>query len=488
MHSYTRTSPWRARAACAVTLAAAFTFGSCNTDEFLGISDPDIINPPDINSPEAAEGLRIGALDRLSRMTSGFESVIHYPGLLTDEFRSGDTFTQRDETDQRRISETNSSVDDMWHAVNRARTAANQAIDALRQFPPPSSPVKVSDVGQMFWVRGFAENAIAENYCNGTPLSSFALDGSVITYGTPETNVQIYTRALQTFDSATTNTAADARGDTVRILARLARGRTLLNLGRYAEASAAIGGTAGVPTTFRYFVNHQETITDAPVNQIWALNNSGRRYVVGNGNGGGIDFATANDPRIPICQGGDATCRSFGVTQANSFDNNFGTAATRIGGRFYVQLVWPSRDSDVAIATGLEARLIEAEAALNAGDAVTWLATLNTLRASFQSLKQPSNPSTGTLAPLLDPGTQAGREDLMLRERAFWLFATGHRLTDMRRLSRPTSAGGYGRDPETVFPRGPFFKGGTYGTDVNVPVPEVERRNPNFTGCLDRNP
>jgi hypothetical protein len=69
----------------------------------------------------------------------------------------------------------------------------------------------------------------------------------------------------------------------------------------------------------------------------------------------------------------------------------------------------------------------------------------------------------------------------MFRERAFWLFGTGHRLGDLRRLVRQ-----YGRGSETVFPTGNYFKGGLYGTDVNIPVPFEERNNPNFTGCLDR--
>jgi hypothetical protein len=78
--------------------------------------------------------------------------------------------------------------------------------------------------------------------------------------------------------------------------------------------------------------------------------------------------------------------------------------------------------------------------------------------------------------------------DQLFSERAFWLFATGHRLGDMRRLIRQ-----YGRDPETVFPTGDWFKGGlTYGTDVNLPLPRREQNNPNVPnggdGCLDRNP
>ena len=69
----------------------------------------------------------------------------------------------------------------------------------------------------------------------------------------------------------------------------------------------------------------------------------------------------------------------------------------------------------------------------------------------------------------------------MFRERAFWLFGTGHRIGDLRRLARQ-----YGRASETVFPTGTYFKGGLYGTDVNIPVPFEERNNPNFHGCLNR--
>jgi hypothetical protein len=73
--------------------------------------------------------------------------------------------------------------------------------------------------------------------------------------------------------------------------------------------------------------------------------------------------------------------------------------------------------------------------------------------------------------------------DLHFKERAYWLWQTGHRLGDLRRLIRD-----YGRDPETVFPSASYHKGGGYGTDVNFPVPIDEENNPNFEECLDRNP
>jgi len=126
------------------------------------------------------------------------------------------------------------------------------------------------------------------------------------------------------------------------------------------------------------------------------------------------------------------------------------------------------------LADWVEARLIEAEAALQAGDVPTWLAKLNHLR---ETAITPALPDT------TDPGTPGARVDLLFRERAFWLFLTGHRQGDMRRLIRQ-----YGRDQSQVYPTG-LYPGGTgaYGSDVNAPIPALERQyNPKFTGCLTR--
>ncbi|MEO8578185.1 MAG: hypothetical protein ABI556_15850, partial [Gemmatimonadales bacterium] len=161
-----------------VAVASMAFLSAC--DNALTVVDPDVIDATKVQSAEAAEGLRLGALARLGLMTSGSESSFHIPGLLADEFRSGDTFAQRNSADQRSVNEDATTVSDMWYDVNRTRTAANQAIDALGKYPPAlaaSLPQNQSNIGLMYWVRGFAETAIAENYCNGTPVSSFDLEG-----------------------------------------------------------------------------------------------------------------------------------------------------------------------------------------------------------------------------------------------------------------------------------------------------------------------
>ena len=146
----------------------------------------------------------------------------------------------------------------------------------------------------------------------------------------------------------------------------------------------------------------------------------------------------------------------------------------------------------MGVVAGLDARLIEAEAALKAGDAAGMMSLLNGLRAAPQQLTAPSPTATGThpgrttpvMPALTDPGPADGRINLLFREKAFWQFGRGHRLGDLRRLIRD-----YGRaaDGSDTFPVGTHFKGGVYGKDVNLPVTTAEQvGNPKFTGCLDR--
>ena len=129
---------------------------------------------------------------------------------------------------------------------------------------------------------------------------------------------------------------------------------------------------------------------------------------------------------------------------------------------------------------GVDARLIESEVQLSQGDVSGWLATLNSLRAGPIQLTQ--SKSIAGMAALTDPGSTAARVDLQFREKAFWTFGRGERLGDLRRLIRQ-----YSRTQDQVFPTGVFSKGGTYGTDVNLPVPQAEQNNSKFTACTDRN-
>lgn len=442
-----------ARRAGALTLAGA-ALGlmlGCSPDAVLEVTDPDIIEPEASRSPEGADAVRIGALAWFNGATSGRESFFLYGGLLADEWRSGDTFQQRDETDKRTIQTSNSNVNTGLRDLHRARFAAVNAVALLKEF----APTPAWKIGQMYWVQGYIEVLIGEHFCAGVFSS---VDGDQIIYGGPVPDTAIFLRAVAHFDSALVNLGGSATDSTrVLHLASLGKGRALLNLGQYAAAATAV---ASVPANFRFVSEHSLTTRQ---NQIWALNNSARRYTMVNSDGGnGLDFIAAADPRLPRCNGGDATCRAQtpSIMSNRSFDSST---------PFTAQLVMPTRESSAPVATGTEARLIIAESQLKAGNTVAWLDTLNALRAGVSGL-----------TPLVMPATAVDRENLMFRERAFWMFGTGHRLGDLRRLVRQ-----YNRADTTVFPVGTFHKGGNYGGDTNFPITQAEENNPLFKEAKD---
>jgi starch-binding outer membrane protein, SusD/RagB family len=154
---------------------------------------------------------------------------------------------------------------------------------------------------------------------------------------------------------------------------------------------------------------------------------------------------------------------------------------------FTAQLIWASAgtpagsEDPIAVVNGIDARLIEAEVALSQNDIPGWLGILNALRAGPTQI---SNGLTVTgMTPLVAPVLPPDQVSLQFREKAFWTFGRGERLGDMRRLVRQ-----YARPANTVFPTGTFNpnKGGDFGTDVNLPVPQAEQNNTKFTSCTDR--
>jgi hypothetical protein len=456
----TMTSCYKIVAAGLLALSSG-VLASCENlrEDLLAVDDPDIITPATINSPEAADALRIGALARFRGATAGGESAWLLGGLLVDEWKSSDTFLQRNETDQRRVQESNGNVQGMLRELYRVRTNAREAIEALRKYKPEPA----AGIGQMYFIIAFAEMQLAESFCNGTPLSEVV--NGVPQYGPPLTNAQVFNIALAHYDSALAlATGTDTLSLSVNRAASVGKARTLIDLGRFNDAAAAV---ANVPTSFQWRVTFS---LNAGSNGIWNLNTSQKRWTVGDSfDVGGLinnalPFASARDPRVPV------TGTSTGTSPAGK---GFDTSTN-----FIFQTLW-GRTDPTPIVSGLDARLIEAEVRLRQGDIVGMMSILNALRASPQNLGAINTP---VMPPLATPASNDAAIDLYFREKAFWTFSRGQRLGDLRRLVRQ-----YGRNQNQVFPSGQFFKGGTYGSDVNFPVTVDEQNNPQFRGCLDRN-
>lgn len=431
-------------------LAAGLAVGACSTDT-LEVSNPDVINADAVTNAAGATAVRNGALRDFAVVYSGTQDgFIVATGNLADEINATDTFFDRLLPNERSIPNNLPVQDTYYTNLHRARTGAARAIRLWTQLKPAAK----DSLSELYSLRGFTETFFGEAYCAGVPFSD-EQDGQ-IAYGEPLTTPQLFQRSVATFDSA----LANATAANLQQLAAVGRGRALLNLGQFAEAARAV---AAVPTTFRYQVFHSAA-TGAQFNGVWSgLSVPSARYMAATNEGtnGYAYLQTPADPRMP-----------WAPSTRLGFDGSTRNMPT--------QMKYPANTSPATLADGIEARLIELEARLQGGaqadrDAV--FAGLNTLRATAVT---PGMPALTGGAPT----TQAAAVDQFFRERAAWLWLTGHRLGDMRRLIRQ-----YGRAANTVFPVGPVATrvGSTYGSDVNYPIPFIESNNPKAQqGCLNR--
>jgi hypothetical protein len=447
-------------------LVAAAPACSSVTDSLLEVEDPDLIMPGNVNSLPGARAVANGALGRFIGMTAGGEGSWLYGGLLTDEWTTSSTFIQNDETDQRKVQLLNTQVTGFYRGINRVRTAANQAVPLLQQFDSTNKAL----IAEMYFARGFAEMQLALDFCNGIPLSNGA--SALIEYDEPRTGAEVFQVAVASYDSAIAfASGTDAQSVSIATAAKIGKGRALMALNQYAAAATAV---AGIATSYKY--QHTFSLT-TNTNIIWGQGFSAKRYSVGDSIDGNnrdilvrnaIPFTSAKDPRLPVTDTKTAAQPTVGQD---------GGTIMRITAIY-------DRLTPIDVVNGIDARLIEAEVLLKNGDTAGWLAKLNGLRNGADRVTAIGTVtiSATALPNLTDPGTPEARLKLMFREKAFWTFARGQRLGDLRRLVRQ-----YNLAPTDVFPEGIHFKAGTFGSDVNLPVVTDEENNPNFTGCLDRN-
>jgi hypothetical protein len=467
----------RARGTRRLTLLAAgaalLATAACSKDELLTVEDPDVATPASLADPAVLPTLRASVISDLQvAMGAGGENgVITLGALLADEFIWAETFPTRFEMDVRGTNPINGTLDDIYRSLQRARATAER-VERTYARVQANNPLRI----EVQALAGFTYIMLAEMYCNGIPLSTFDVDAGASTLDDPQTNQFIYQRAVAKFDSALALAASlpQTNADVIRgtNLARVGRGRALLNLGRFADAATAV---AQVPTGFRFVLVHSEN-TGRQNNGVFLPTNNFPRFSVPNREGiNGLPFREdgATDPRVfvPLGDGSPGFNR---------------VGADNITLMAY-QTKYPGRSSPILFADGVEARLIEAENLQRTGG--DYLGVLNNLRANLpthlfnQNLPARFNPpAIAPLPPLTRPATPAAEVDQVFKERAYWMFLTGHRLGDLRRLVRQ-----YGRNAEAVFPTGTFHKGGAYGVDVNYPVPFIETNNNKFTACLDRN-
>ncbi len=473
-------------AGCATVIA--MSLGACRPSDALSVPPPAGVTPSGAyQNQTGAEGLLAdGKAQAFQGMAGGapqFQApgsgVLLWSGLLGDEF----TWTyfifgnaSAANVDARVTVGTNGfqeSGDAAIQSLLGARLTLLSAVPVLEKYEPASGRSKI---GEAFALIGYTELLAAEDFCAGVPLDAL-VPVKGVQYGTPLTTDSLLMVAEADFDSAAAYAAGDA---TIGALAAVGVARTRLAHGHYAAAATAV---SGVQTSFVYNTELQPGGYSAGGPQTFNLYDQetadygcGFANVADRKGGNGLNFVSAQDPRLVLS-----------TTVAETCDGLYGGSADSV---WYYPVKFGNPSTFVPLATGIEARLVEAEAALQAHQTATWAGDLNALRADsadtkvvFQNLLPADSTTTAS---------QAEQVDVMFRERAFWLYGTGTRLGDLRRLVRQ-----YGRDQATVFPTGPYPNGTNpklpsplpnYGTDVSLTLPTpaggLAYPNPAYKGCL----
>lgn len=421
-----------------VTAALVVGLAACDTGDLLEVIDPDLVTPDNVQGEKGAELFWAGALGRFGESFSGGGGgMIMYVGMFTDEYHLSGTFPTRSEVDRREIGDQNGTMEGVYRELHEARTGLENATVVLEEFLPGDSRI-----AEMYNLAGFTYLMFGENYCAGVPYGQAPATGDLVE-GSPTTKQETFDIAMARFSSA-----ASATGGSMdqAYLSSVGSARAQAAMGNFSAAASAV---ASVPTDWEYRIRHKGGGAFDQRNAVYELNQSQRRWSVSEGEGGiGAAFRSAMDPRVEVADNG-------GI----GFDEET---------PLFEQQKYPSWDADAIVASGIDARLLEAEAALASGDVATWAAKHNELRATIG------------LDPVADPGNDRDRWLLHFSEHGFWTFSTAQRLGMARRMVLY-----HGFSDADVLPNGAFFKGGNYGVDVNFIIPfedNVEGR----TGCTSR--
>ena len=487
------TGAYRRMVLC-LAAAGMATLSGCSLEDLVGTELPPTTTDPEaLKTEEGALAMYRGSLWAFRRGFGGANTgYVVIAGQMTDELTTGAYVTasgvqalrpgELHELDSRTMPEDlllrSSSVESWYRNINMGRNQAVDAIYYLKNFAP-YQPVDL--VGHMYAIRGMSMSFLADAFCSGIPLTDYRSPGG-FTYMPGQTTEEVYQLAIAQYDSALASVPDSAN---YRNLALVGKARALLNLGEFQAAAQAV---AQVPTSFKYKALYAQDYDGSfSNNYVWGIRDwsdpESSFGTIGDREGeNGLPFASANDPRVKVVaaprQSTTYPLTTYWVPSAmrpKAAPWNGTSTTTEKNGE------------DIVVASGIEARLIEAEVKAQANDP-SYLSILNALRTtctSAASCASPAPAGTGGVAglpPLVDPGTKDARIKQVFDERGYWLFLTGVRQSDLRRLVRV-----YGWPQDEVYPTGFYPFGGQYGTYTNIPIPNSEAKiNPKFEGCFDR--
>ena len=430
----------------ALALAFSGVLTACDADALLEVRSPTRV-PRNIEADPANANLFVNSA--IANFDCAFGAYIVAGGLIGEELQDATQTASRYAYDQRNVQPDQAHYSTfgceaigVYAPLQTARVSANSIRRRLEGWTDQEVDAANANRRRELLSTAAAYEAysillLGEGFCT-TAISTINLETGETEYGAELTRAQAFQAAEERFTQAITEaTAAGAGATSILNMARVGRARARLNLAvtngavtDAAKLAEARADAAAVPAAFAQNMTASATIGRRE-NRVWAQNNP-------------LAFATSvapryqtlNDPRVPVA--------------------NTGRTAAGTGIPIWQQNKFATANAPIPIASGDEAQLIVAEADANSpATATNAVNIINTFRAR------------GNQGPYAGGVTAAELRAEIIEQRRRELFLEGQHLGDLIR---------YGIQP-TPAANTPFHGGGTYRSQVCMPLPNVERLN-----------
>ncbi len=394
----------------------------------LEVQNPSNIPAGGLEVPSNAQLLTNGVIADFECAAGAY---VVMGGLITDELLDATQTADRFPYDRRATtsSDRRYAVNDciglgVYTPLQTARFSAVNVLSLLQGWTDAQVPGRDSLTATVSAYEGYSLVLLGEGFC-GMVVSTLDANRQIV-YGDSISRDSVFKLAVAAF----TDAISGAASSDIRKMALVGRARAYADLGQLASAKA---DAQLVDTGYVKYVT-ASSIIPRRYNRVWQENST-----TSSSTSLGVPYInmTKDSLRVRFSFRGDSS-----VTHVP----------------LYLQRKYTSSSDPIRLASGHEGQLITAEADLATSDFTHADSIINIFRAvGGDTAITSTNPDT-VKAALVDQ-----------RRREF--FLEGQHLGDAIRFGLPLNP-----PPGTAYPGG-----GTYGTQVCLPIPDVEKQNnPNF--------
>ena len=390
--------------------AGLFAFVIVAGCDVFGVESPGVIREEDLNDPRSIDPLVTGMSADVSNFLDDAAFLI---ARMTDEMTASGSYFLSGQVRNGFLDPDD--ADTYWEAAQKARFAAENGLERMQEVLGEDFDGNEL-TARAYLYAGLSNRMLGEDFCRVSYDNAEAQPTSVA-----------FERAIGALTTAIEQ-AEKAGEEDLKLAAYGARAQAYVGLGQWDQAVADAGQ---VPTDFAYVAFYSDN-SAREQNEVY--DETHQRYemsaygtlaqgpaeVIGDDSLGVVP-EELRDPRTPYTD-----CRESSDCSAQ-IGADGATPHLR-------QEKLDELGADIPLVKGTEMRLIEAEAALVAGDLSTALEKINEVRAFFD-LDPASADQIGQPGP--DGFADGSAYALLDRERFLTLWLEGRRLHDLRRWDHP---------------------------------------------------